>query len=86
MVKLKATIHTPFGLHTRPATKLVELASRYEADIKLQQDNTSINGKSILGVTSLGAMNNSIIIIVADGPDEKEAANAIKQYIEKLSH
>ena len=70
------------GLHARPAAQLVQRASRFESDIKLKRDNLEVNAKSIMGVMMLAAEMGSLIIIITDGPDEKEAAEAMVQVIQ----
>jgi phosphocarrier protein HPr len=47
------------GLHARPATALVSLASKFESDIFLIRDDKKINAKSILGVLVLAAEHGS---------------------------
>lgn len=65
------------GLHARPATALVNLASKFKADIYLIKGDKRINAKSILGILVLAAEKGSKIKIQTDGEDEKEAINAI---------
>ncbi|HOX05535.1 MAG TPA: HPr family phosphocarrier protein [Planctomycetota bacterium] len=50
-----ATIKNKYGLHARPATQFVELASRYNCDVVLLRDGEEVNGKSIMGLMMLGA-------------------------------
>ncbi len=45
----------------------------------MEKDKMKINGKSIMGIITLGAAYKSRIIISTDGPDENEAADAIEQ-------
>ena len=42
------------GIHARPATLLVQTASKYSSDIQLEYKGKSVNLKSIMGVMSLG--------------------------------
>ncbi len=65
------------GLHARPATALVSLASKFESDIFLIRDDKKINAKSILGVLVLAAEHGSKLIIQASGVDEVAATEAI---------
>src|SRR5690606_23694901 len=37
------------GLHARAATRLVQLASRFEAEVELEKDGQTANGKSVMG-------------------------------------
>jgi len=81
-VKARATIRNELGLHARAATKLVELASRYESDLVLVKDGREVNGKSIMGVLLLTATRGSEIEIRGEGPDAEEMVRAIAELIE----
>ena len=71
------------GIHARPATMLVQTASKYESEITLEYDGKSVNLKSIMGVMSLGAGQGAEGTITADGPDESEAITAIEETLTK---
>ncbi|MDO5457846.1 MAG: phosphocarrier protein HPr [Atopococcus tabaci] len=79
MEKKKFKIVSETGIHARPATMLVQTASKYESEITLEYDGKSVNLKSIMGVMSLGAGENAEVIITVDGPDEVEAVTAIEE-------
>ena len=40
------------GIHARPATLLVQTASKFSADLNLEYKGKSVNLKSIMGVMS----------------------------------
>ncbi len=61
------------GIHARPATVLVQAASKYNSDIQLEYNGKSVNLKSIMGVMSLGIGQGAEVKIVAEGSDEAEA-------------
>ena len=42
------------GIHARPATLLVQTASKFNSDVNLEYKGKSVNLKSIMGVMSLG--------------------------------
>ncbi|MFR5748553.1 MAG: HPr family phosphocarrier protein, partial [Thomasclavelia spiroformis] len=52
--KLSFVVSDPVGLHARPATILVNQASKFTSDIKLVYNGKEVNLKSIMGVMSLG--------------------------------
>jgi phosphocarrier protein HPr len=54
-VEKVAVIRNKYGLHARPATQFVELASHYNCDVVLLKDGVEVNGKSIMGLMMLGA-------------------------------
>ncbi|BAQ57602.1 phosphocarrier protein HPr [Lactobacillus acetotolerans] len=71
------------GIHARPATLLVQAASKFGSDINLEYNGKSVNLKSIMGVMSLGVGKNADITITADGDDEKDALDAIADTMKK---
>ncbi|WP_461242675.1 phosphocarrier protein HPr [Secundilactobacillus muriivasis] len=77
MEKRNFKITAETGIHARPATLLVQAASKYNADITLEYDGKSVNLKSIMGVMSLGVGQNTNVTIAADGDDEKEAMEEV---------
>ena len=49
------------GLHARAATKLVHLASRFDAEVTLEKDGQRANAKSVMGVLLLcGSMGTQV--------------------------
>ena len=47
------------GIHARPATLLVQAASKFGSDVNLEYNGKSVNLKSIMGVMSLGVGQNA---------------------------
>lgn len=81
MEKKEYHITAETGIHARPATVLVQTASKYNSDINLEYKGKSVNLKSIMGVMSLGVGQGSDVSISADGADEKEAMEGIDETI-----
>ncbi len=69
------------GLHARPAAIFVQVASKYSSDIWLESQGKKVDGKSIIGIMSLGAFHGEDVIISAKGIDSKEAVEALKALI-----
>lgn len=81
MIREKVIIINKLGLHARAAAKLVHLASRYISESKLVRGNKVVNGKSIMGVMMLAASKGTEIELIVEGPDEKEAMQALHDLI-----
>lgn len=81
MVKKTVKIENKLGLHARPATLIVKIASKYNSEINIKKDDIVVNGKSIMGVMMLAAENGSEIELICEGNDEKEAIDAISKII-----
>ena len=82
MVERDVVIKNRAGIHARPASLLVQTASRFGSQIFLEKDGERINGKSIMGIITLGATYNTPIKILAEGEDAQEAVEAIARLFE----
>lgn len=82
MIKKTITIKNETGLHARPASQLVKLASGFESEFFIHMYGYKVNGKSILGVMTLAAEKGAKLELELDGPDEKEALAAIENLLE----
>ena len=83
MEKKEFHITAETGIHARPATLLVQAASKFGSDINLEYNGKSVNLKSIMGVMSLGVGQGADVTISAEGDDEKEALVAIAETMSK---
>lgn len=83
MVSKSMTINIPKGLEARPVALLVQVASQYESSIYVEIQEKKVNTKSIMGMMSLGLAEGEKITIIANGPDENDAVEAIDKYISK---
>ncbi|NSL51539.1 phosphocarrier protein HPr [Bacillus sp. P2(2020)] len=79
------TVTKETGIHARPATVLIQEASKFNCDINIEYKNKKANLKSIMGVMSLGIPKGAQIKIIANGTDEKEALQAIEEVFNKES-
>jgi phosphocarrier protein len=70
------------GMHARAATKLVQLASRFKADIQIKKDGHSANAKSVMGVLLLCGHQGSVVEVSAQGDDAEDALRAIGELID----
>jgi phosphocarrier protein len=69
------------GLHARPATLLVSIASKFNCNITVTYDGVTVDLKSIMNVLSLGLKRGSLITIRTDGVDEVAALKKISENI-----
>ncbi|WP_334330055.1 phosphocarrier protein HPr [Companilactobacillus sp. HBUAS59699] len=83
MEKKEFHIIAETGIHARPATMLVQAASKFASDINIEFNGKSVNLKSIMGVMSLGVGQGADVTITADGDDAAEAIVAISDTMTK---
>lgn len=77
------TVKNTLGLHLRPASQLVKLATQYErCEVLISKDNQTINAKSIMGVIMLAAEQGSSLLIEASGEGSHDAVTALVGLVE----
>jgi phosphocarrier protein len=81
MVKKKIVIINKLGLHARAAVKFMNLANRFASSVRIEKDGNEIDGKSILGILTLAAVQGSVITLKISGPDEDQALEALETLI-----
>ncbi len=77
MIKKKVTIINKLGLHARAAVKFVNLANRFTSSVKIEKGGNKIDGKSILGILTLAAVQGTEITLCVSGNDEKSVMKAL---------
>lgn len=82
MISREVTIKNSVGLHARPATFFIQKANSFKSSIWVEREDRRINGKSLLGVLSLGIVKGMSITIIADGTDEEEAIEGLATLID----
>ena len=82
MIEKTVKIVNKAGMHTRPASNLVKIASKYRADFFIIKNGYSINGKSIIGVMTLAAEQGSELVLRFDGEDEEKALKEHSKFFE----
>lgn len=70
-LRIEVKVHSPLGLHARPAAKLVQEMQEFEAEITAHYDGSSADAKSILDIMALGAAAGSNLVLLARGDDAK---------------
>ena len=81
MMKSRITISNKLGLHARASAKLTKLAGGFNCEVHLSRNGRRVNAKSIMGVMMLAAEFGAALNVRADGPDAKEAVDALSTLI-----
>lgn len=82
MIEKEVTIVNKAGMHTRPASSIVKIAAKYEADFYISRDGFEVNGKSIIGVMTLAAEQGSKLTLRFEGEDEEALAEEIVRFFD----
>ena len=81
MKKQEVMIQLAGGLEARPVAMLVQVASQHDSTVYLETEGKKVNGKSIMGMMSLGLGSGEMVTIIADGADEDAAVENIAKYL-----
>ena len=76
-----AVILNKTGLHARPAATFVDLAKRFQADIRVRRGDSTANGKSLISLLQLGVEHGVTILVSAQGTDATAALDALQAAI-----
>jgi phosphocarrier protein HPr len=76
------TILNRRGLHARAAARFVQTAERFEAEVTVTKDATTVGGTSIMGLMMLAAGPGAVIRVTAEGIDAEQAVAALAALIE----
>ena len=76
MLKETTTIINKAGLHARAAAKLVELTGGLESSVQIGHEKM-VDGKSILSLMMLAAVQGTELSLELDGADEEQALRAV---------
>ncbi len=82
MLERRIVIKNKLGMHARAAVKFVNTANRFSSLVKIEKDGNVIDGKSILGILTLAAVQGSEIILRVSGWDKKRALKALTDLID----
>jgi phosphocarrier protein HPr len=70
---VQVTVRNKQGIHARPSSQFVKLASKHACEIWVEKDGESINGKSIMGLLMLAAGPGSVLKITCTGSGAEDA-------------
>jgi phosphocarrier protein HPr len=81
MQQREVRIVNRLGLHARAAVKLVSLCSKYVSSFVLVVNGRRAEGRRLIAILLLSAGMGTQISIQVQGPDEKEAIEAVTRLI-----
>lgn len=84
MVRFSFEVSNGLGLHAQPAADLVACAQRFASSMTLSTRGVTSDAKSVFGVLALNAIQGDVVTVSCEGPDEHEAARALKELAQAL--
>jgi phosphocarrier protein HPr len=82
-VAIEVQVRMKEGLHARPAMMLVDVANRYRATVAVEKNTDRVDGKSIMHVMTLEAVQGTVLKIEADGDDAQDAIVSLKRLFDE---
>ena len=85
-IERKIKVSNEYGLHSRPASGLVQLAKQFESDTflhKVDDETKKADCKSVLSILLLGAVKGTELIISGSGPDAENAIMEITKFFKR---
>lgn len=69
-------------VEARPVAVLVQKASQFESKVYIQSGDKKINAKSIMGMMSLGLIQDAEVTVYAEGADAQQAVAELVAYLQ----
>ena len=80
--EISVEIKNADGLHMRPAMMFVDIASQYDSQITVSNDEKTVDGKSIMQISILAATYGTKLKIRAEGRDSEKAVESLRELVE----
>lgn len=71
-------------LMTREAARLAHELKGHRARVLLRRGEMTVNGKSLMGIVSLGIRDGQTVTVMADGEDEAEAVECFRRAMRRI--
>lgn len=82
MIVKEFKVNYDLGLHARIAAKFVEVTNKYSSSIHIRSGQSLIDGKSIMGILSLGVKKGDTFTVEVDGNDEENLIEDLTKLFE----
>ena len=83
MIRCSLNLSKITPLNRLQIERMVRLAGRYSSRVLYEHNNRVINGKSMLGLLSMGVTGMDEVILTVEGEDEEAAAEALRLALEE---
>lgn len=82
-ISRKVRVKNPAGLHTRPASRIVQMLQGIASSVYFTCREEKVNAKSIMSLLTLAATRNSVITIEAEGEDAEQVIEKLVEAFEQ---
>ena len=82
MVFMESRFDCAESMTPEVAVRLMRLAEKHQARLQMEYDVKRVRLDSLLGILSMPCVRGATLTIIAEGPDEQAAAEAVKALLE----
>lgn len=82
MTRRTVIVRNELGIHLRAAAQIVQVTTPAQCPVWLSRGPTTVDAKSLLGITSLVAAKGTELVVSASGPGEDLVVDALADLIE----
>jgi len=82
-IEKEIMIKSSQGLHARPAALFVQIVNKYNCEVAVSKGGEKVNGKSIMGILTLGVEKGCTVVIEVDGDDAPKLLNELEILLTK---
>jgi phosphocarrier protein HPr len=82
MTRKTVVVGSEHGIHLRAAARIVQITTPARCPVWLSMGATTVDAKSLLGITSLVASKGTELVVSASGPGEDQVVEALAKLIE----
>ena len=82
MVQQRIVVRNSIGIHSRPATLIVDLADKYKSNITIAHGERTASAHSMVRLLALKVKQDNEVLVCAEGEDEAVALAAVVSLVE----
>ncbi len=83
MIEKEITVVNKKGMHARPAALFVSLVEKFDVTVTLAKASEVVNGRSIMGILMLGAVEGTVLKITVEGDQAPAAMSEFEKFFSK---
>ena len=83
MTRRVVTVSNELGIHLRAAAQIVQVTTPAQCPVWLSHEHTTVDAKSLLGITSLVARKGAELVVSASGTGANEVVDQLAELIER---
>lgn len=83
MIERSFAIKNASEIQDHMATQFIRLANQFQCQLRIAVGERSVNAKSLLGILSIGFVPGTVLTLMAEGSDERAAADTLQAFLEQ---